>query len=339
MAETPPIARAQLLLRCPDLTASLAFYRERLGLRLDWIRPADDPRDARVSGHGLQLHLQRGESSDPPIELELATDTETDTEPLRAPEGTRIRWVPATPPLAIPPLHPETIVTSYCDDDWVTGRAGMQYRDLLPGRLGGHLIASHIRIPGRGPVPDDVHFHQVRFQLIYCLKGSVELVYEDQGDPFTMRAGDCVLQPPGIRHRVLYSEDLEVLEVGCPAEHDTFLDHDMKLPNGKGDPARRWEGQAFHLHVAAEAEWVTEEGVHRRDSGLLEASGGAVGLDVLQSTKPCTWNPPQAGPYLAYVVRGRPLGHPAGTCALVAREAQEGLELQGSSEVVLVQWA
>jgi hypothetical protein len=36
---------------------------------------------------------------------------------------------------------------------WVIGRAGMRYRDLIPGRLGGSIIASHIRILDAGPVP------------------------------------------------------------------------------------------------------------------------------------------------------------------------------------------
>ena len=40
------------------------------------------------------------------------------------------------------------------------------------------------------------------------------MVYEDQGEPFIMREGDCVLQPPQIRHRVLESSGpLEVIEV------------------------------------------------------------------------------------------------------------------------------
>ena len=30
----------------------------------------------------------------------------------------------------------------------------MHYRDLIPSRLGGSIIASHIRIPDGGPVPD-----------------------------------------------------------------------------------------------------------------------------------------------------------------------------------------
>lgn len=80
-------------------------------------------------------------------------------------------------------------------------------------------------------MPDYVHFHKVRFQMIYCYKGWVRVVYEDQGPPLVMRAGDCVLQPPRIRHRVLESSPgLEVIEIGCPAEHETFADHDLQLP-------------------------------------------------------------------------------------------------------------
>ena len=81
-----------------------------------------------------------------------------------------------------------------------------------PAAQGGRFIASHITIPDGGPVPDYVHHHDVRFQVIHCVRGWVRVVYEDQGEPFTMHAGDTVLQPPHIRHRVLESSaGLEVL--------------------------------------------------------------------------------------------------------------------------------
>ena len=41
-------------------------------------------------------------------------------------------------------------------------------------------------------MPDFVHYHLVRFQTIYCLEGWVRLVYEGQGEPFLLRAGDLV---------------------------------------------------------------------------------------------------------------------------------------------------
>ena len=43
-----------------------------------------------------------------------------------------------------------------------------------------------------------------------------------------------MIQPPEIRHRVLYASDnIEVVEIGVPAEHITTIDHD--------DPAE-WSG-------------------------------------------------------------------------------------------------
>ena len=63
-------------------------------------------------------------------------------------------------------------------------------------------------------MPDYAHGPPPALQLIFCLRGAATLVYEDQGAPFELRAGDCVLQPPTLRHRVLAcSGGLEVLEL------------------------------------------------------------------------------------------------------------------------------
>ena len=162
------------------------------------------------------------------------------------------------------------------DTAWHTGRAGMQYRDLIPDRLGGRVIASHIRVPVGGPVPDYVHYHAIDFQLIYCYRGWVRLVYEDQGEPFVMSAGECVTQPPGIRHRVLEcSRGLEVVEIASPAVHATFADHALALPNGARE--RTWDGQRF---------------VHLRrgfaDDALSRATAGRVSLRVRRDVGPVT---------------------------------------------------
>ena len=159
----------------------------------------------------------------------------------------------------------------------------MRYRDLLPDRWGGTFVASHITIPDGGPVPDYVHFHKVRFQVIFVKSGWVRLVYEDQGEPFVMVAGDCVLQPPQIRHRVLESSPgLEVIEIGTPALHDTIADWSLELPNGRGDTSRDWSGQHFVRHIAAEApykEW-RRPGWEYRDTGIGDATGGLAGVRV-----------------------------------------------------------
>jgi quercetin dioxygenase-like cupin family protein len=171
-----------------------------------------------------------------------------------------------------------------------TGRAGMLYRDLIPGRLGGRVIASHIRIPDGGPVPDNVHYHHVRFQMIYCAKGWVRVVYEDQGEPFVMREGDCVLQPPGIRHRVLESSPgLEVIEVTAPAEHETWRDHDMTLPQPIVRANRDYSGQRFVRHIAAEAPWrANGQGFDVRDTGIATATKGDGSVEIWRARGPAS---------------------------------------------------
>ncbi len=131
----------------------------------------------------------------------------------------------------------------------------MKYRNLLP-KGSWDYVASHIQIPGSGTVPDWVHYHDAQFQVIYCYKGSAKLVYEDQGQPFIFNEGDCVLQPPHIRHQVLESyEDLEVVEIATPLQHSTYSDHEMKLPNDTLDPDRNFQGQNFIWSRSSERVW------------------------------------------------------------------------------------
>jgi len=168
-----------------------------------------------------------------------------------------------------------------------TGRAGMVYRDLVPGRVGGRIIASHIAIAEGGPVPDYVHFHDVRFQMIFCHAGWVKVVYEDQGEAFVMEPGDCVLQPPGIRHRVLESSDgLEVVELGAPAEHDTHRDHDLGLPTGRLLPDRRYGGQRFVRHVHDPDDWEPSlhDGWDVQHIAISEATDGYADVRLLRSS-------------------------------------------------------
>jgi len=270
---------AELVLPCRDLAASLAFFTERLGFRLDAIFPADAPATARLSGHGQVLVLERG-TADGPARLRLGG---APAESLATPGGFVVERAPAAPPLAIPPARIAFQHVPASASAWGVGRAGMEYRDLLPGRAGGHLIASHIRIPGGGPVPDSVHYHEVGFQMIYCRRGWARLVYEDQGPPFVLAPGDCVLQPPGIRHRVLESGDaLEVIELAVPAEHVTRLDHELVLPTPHLRPERLFAGQRFVRHERARSRPAPSflAGCVARDLGLGPATGERVRASV-----------------------------------------------------------
>ena len=161
------------------------------------------------------------------------------------------------------------------------GRAGMEYRDLIPDRLGGRLIASHIRLTQGGPVPDYVHYHKIRFQMIYCKAGTIRVVYQDQGEPFVLNAGDCILQPPEIRHRVLESTaGAEVVEISSPAEHETWVEHDLPLPTQTTSPDRLFGGQRFVRSVAAATMVHSHGPVAYRDTGIGDACGGFADVRV-----------------------------------------------------------
>lgn len=290
------ITAAEVLLPCRELDPTIEFLIDRLGFRLDVIFPADDPGVACLSGHGLRLRLERG-ADGPAGTLRLvcrnpAAIAGGETR-LVAPNGTLIILADEEPAAALP-LVRQTLVVRVLGDDvsWGIGRAGMRYRDLIPGRQGGRFIVSHIRIPDGGPVPDYVHFHKVRFQMIYCYRGWVKVVYEDQGPPFVMRAGDCVLQPPEIRHRVMEASDgLEVIEIGCPAEHPTHVDHDLTLPTANSCPDRDYGGQRFVRHEAARATWrawrpADMNGFDYRDLGIAKATDGLAGARVVRAAGP-----------------------------------------------------
>jgi mannose-6-phosphate isomerase-like protein (cupin superfamily) len=233
---------------CEDLNRAIDDLK-RQGFRLDLIYPADDPQSAVLSKAG-------------------------ETVSVSIPEA-------LAPPKGLPRFQPEFVLTRSGATPG-QGRAGMLYRDLVPSRLGGRYIASHIAIAESGPVADWVHYHRIALQIIYVRRGWVRVVYEDQGEPFVMEAGDMVLQPPGIRHRVLESSPgLEVVEISAPALHETFADHELKLPNGAlGE--RLWSGQRFLRHVAVETPWTLFGEVEAQETRLRAATAGLADARTLR---------------------------------------------------------
>ena len=233
---------------CEDLDLAIGELKLE-GFRLDVIYPADNPQCAVLS------------SAD-------------ETALVVTPEAPEL-------PDRLPSFEAEFVLTRAREDSG-HGRAGMLYRDLIPGRLGGRYIASHITIADGGPVADWVHYHRITLQLIYVRRGWVRVVYQDQGEPFVMNEGDLVLQPPLMRHRVLESSaGLEVVEVSAPAVHATFADHDLELPNGS-NPGRVYGGQYFLHHVAADTPWTSADEGLAQDTQLEIASSGLAQVRTLR---------------------------------------------------------
>ena len=52
--------RAEVRLPTDELRDDLPFFTKVLGMRLDEIFPADDPRVAVLSGHGLRIRIEKG---------------------------------------------------------------------------------------------------------------------------------------------------------------------------------------------------------------------------------------------------------------------------------------
>ena len=315
------IDHTQAMIRLPGapLEQTVGFF-EDLGFRADMVFPADNPRITRMSGHGVNLQLDAQYDGDPGVLLLSGNHDES----LTAPNGTTVRYVDQSRDL--PAFAPSRTISRCADGSWVTGRAGMHYRDLVPDRQGGRYIASHIRITQPGPVPDRVHFHRIRFQMIYCYRGWARLVYEDQGEPFLLQAGDCVLQPPEIRHRVLESGDgLEVVEIGCPAEHETWMDYEMALPNGR-DPQRLFHGQRF-LH------FQNHDAAGDQEFGLRSATGGiAEARTIAISGQQSLTNDGEFA--IGFVLQGRPELHFSDSQS-VALQAADAFTLGPAEEITV----
>ncbi|MFM8856093.1 MAG: cupin domain-containing protein [Actinomycetota bacterium] len=294
MSDARDTPRAGIVVPVAELTPVLDFLTESIGFLVEDIFPADDPRRCTVFGFGSRLHLELGTPRPTTIRLRTTDPELLNRGLVRGPDALNIEFENAEPDLHLPPLVSSFSIT-HAADSWHTGRAGMNYRDLVPDRQGGAVIASHIRIPGAGPVSDYVHFHDIAFQLIFCRRGQVTVVYEDQGEPFVLTAGDCVTQPPRIRHRVLESsDDLEVIEIGYPAEHITRADPSISLPTATFDPSRSWDGQTFVRHRRSTAPSdVIAAGVTRTDTGVARGTHDLADVSQIDIDA-STWECPQA---------------------------------------------
>ena len=110
---------------------------------------------------------------------------------------------------------------------WTPGlREIFEYRDLgVKEGTKGDYVAHLIRHNGK-KVKDKVqhwHVHDCSFQFVYVMNGWATFEYEGRGVR-TIRKGDCILQPPLLKHREIEcSDDLEILEIVSPANFATHI--------------------------------------------------------------------------------------------------------------------
>ena len=123
-------------------------------------------------------------------------------------------------------IHSEFMVNRVKDNPFVDGglRVYREYRDLGVGKATNGKIHAQI-IRTTKPCPKNgsgLHYHNVNFQMVLVIKGTSTVWFEGQGE-VTFDEGDCWIQPPGIKHNVLYySEDYQVLEITLPQEYETI---------------------------------------------------------------------------------------------------------------------
>ena len=101
-------------------------------------------------------------------------------------------------------------------------RKYFEYRDLgIDKASKGDFVAHVIRAREGHNATGVWHRHDCSFQMIFVLNGWAKFEYDGHG-VHTIRPGDCVLQPPHIRHREIeHSADFEVLEIVSPADFGT----------------------------------------------------------------------------------------------------------------------
>ena len=101
-------------------------------------------------------------------------------------------------------------------------RGFFKYRDLgINDATSGDFGANVIKATAGEQSKGDWHYHKLKFQMVFILKGWVKFEYKGEG-VFKFQEGDTVYQPPEIHHREIeHSEDLELIEITSPANFET----------------------------------------------------------------------------------------------------------------------
>jgi len=99
-----------------------------------------------------------------------------------------------------------------------------KYRELgVTDATGGKMRAQITSCTQGLGKPTGWHYHICDHQLVYMIKGWVDLVFED-GTKIRLQPGDSLMIPGGMRHNeTATADELELLEVSVPAEMKTVV--------------------------------------------------------------------------------------------------------------------
>jgi hypothetical protein len=141
--------------------------------------------------------------------------------------------------------------------EWIEGNNSMMYRRLID--LENYsLLEVYQKYATTTPNFDYSVYHDLQVHVLICSKGCVEAVYENQGPPIVMRPGDVILEPPCIRHSVLYSSDeLSLLDFSSPGKRNTYVDFQTILPSTSFNPHKKYFGQQFLHFSKSNIYWAT----------------------------------------------------------------------------------
>ena len=77
------------------------------------------------------------------------------------------------------------------------------------------------------------------------------------------------------------------MEIGAPAEHETFAEHQITLPTAQLKPYRDFSGQRFVRHVAEKTPWLPwrYSGFEARNTGIDTATSGYASAMTVRAKK------------------------------------------------------
>jgi quercetin dioxygenase-like cupin family protein len=114
---------------------------------------------------------------------------------------------------------------------------GFDHRDLGVGEASSGALGVHHVRPGAGGAAEDWRVHDVDFDFLYVLEGSVRLE-EETGTAETLERGTTVTIPPRSRHRLLqFSPDFQAIHITSPAQYVTAADGDVLPPRAPAPEA------------------------------------------------------------------------------------------------------